>query len=304
MQLTKPWQEFNSQISRFINQGLEIQSSSKGTSTESELEILKSKLEEWTDLVVDYLNESFGTSVNEYSRDFKHAGKNSFKIPGQQKSLDIQIKEEQNCFRSRINNLEYNLKILSIADAIVRPDEVDLAAREGLDTDEILDLLVSKLYDLYDDNYYPIKNILEVNGVHLSRTSEDRELGHTLENLGLVSLQNTRVMYAQLTVEGKLRVERSRKSQKPDYSTIPDDQHELNNRINEIFERLEQLGVGQQVIFEEIEDLRNLYPKLTKKNWGELLKGKVIDLGLSKVISIETARFIFNKLTDQGLNLL
>ena len=50
--------------------------------------------------------------------------------------------------------------------------------------------------------------------------------------------------------------------------------------------------------------LRNLQTKLPKKTWGQLLKGKLLDLALSEIISKETATYIYENLTNDHFKLL
>lgn len=64
-----------------------------------------------------------------------------------------------------------------------------------------------------------------------------------------------------------------------------------------ILEELEKQGFGQQIIFEEIEDLKNHF-NLGKKNWFQLLKGKVIDLTLKKVLNKTIVQEIYNQLSE------
>ncbi|WP_028873171.1 hypothetical protein [Psychroserpens burtonensis] len=72
---------------------------------------------------------------------------------------------------------------------------------------------------------------------------------------------------------------------------------ELHNKLNNILEKLEKQGFGQQIIFEEIEDLKNHF-NLGKKNWFQLLKGKVVDLTLKKVLDKTIVQEIYNQLSD------
>ena len=56
--------------------------------------------------------------------------------------------------------------------------------------------------------------------------------------------------------------------------------------------------VGElQVIFEEIEDLKNHF-NLGKKNWFQLLKGKVVDLTLKKILNKTIVQEIYNQLSE------
>ncbi|GAB5564107.1 MAG: hypothetical protein Wins2KO_11700 [Winogradskyella sp.] len=72
---------------------------------------------------------------------------------------------------------------------------------------------------------------------------------------------------------------------------------ELHNKLNDILEKLEKQGFGQQIIFEEIEDLKNHF-NLGKKNWFQLLKGKVVDLTLKKVLDKTIVQEIYNSLSE------
>jgi hypothetical protein len=78
--------------------------------------------------------------------------------------------------------------------------------------------------------------------------------------------------------------------------------------ITEFSEKLDNLlddiRLGQEVIFEEIQDLKEQLKNLKKKNWAELLKGKLFDLTLTKVISIETFSMIIKTITGEDLKSL
>ena len=63
-------------------------------------------------------------------------------------------------------------------------------------------------------------------------------------------------------------------------------------------------GYGQQIIFDEIDELRELTERVNKKNWFELIKAKFIDLALSGIISIETAKKTIELLTGSEISLL
>ena len=87
------------------------------------------------------------------------------------------------------------------------------------------------------------------------------------------------------------------------YDAINQSQEKLNSKIEEIIELLTKQGFGQEILFNELQELKELYPKLNKKNWGQVLKGKLIDLGIAQVINQEVAESIFKGLTEQVLRL-
>lgn len=97
--------------------------------------------------------------------------------------------------------------------------------------------------------------------------------------------------------------DKNRKKKKSNYEKINENQTEFENTIDEILSRLEKLGFGQQIIFDEIEELKNLHSQLNKKNLGQVLKGKLIDLALSKIIDNDTVSYIYNKITNETLML-
>lgn len=101
-----------------------------------------------------------------------------------------------------------------------------------------------------------------------------------------------------------LNKDKIRKKKKiSNYEKINENQTEFEGTINEILSRLEKLGYGQQIIFDEIEELKNLHSQLNKKNFGQALKGKLIDLALSKMIDNDTVSYIYNKITNETLML-
>ncbi|RRQ47904.1 hypothetical protein DZC72_16255 [Maribacter algicola] len=85
-----------------------------------------------------------------------------------------------------------------------------------------------------------------------------------------------------------------------------EEESELHKKLNDILEKLEKQGFGQQIIFEEIEDLKNHF-NLGKKNWFQLLKGKVVDLTLKKVLDKTIVQEIYNQLSegfDQAIKMI
>lgn len=80
------------------------------------------------------------------------------------------------------------------------------------------------------------------------------------------------------------------------------DKVKLDKRLDEVLERLEKLGLGQEIIFNEIDELRT-QTELKKKSWKQMLKGKMIDLSLSKLVDNDTIEWIYKTLTDESLRI-
>lgn len=81
----------------------------------------------------------------------------------------------------------------------------------------------------------------------------------------------------------------------------------INSKLDDILDKLTKVEFGQQVIFDntmdEFEDIRELLPLIGKKNAMDLIKGKLIDLGLSKAVSMEVVGEVFKTLTGSTLSL-
>ncbi|NDI97755.1 hypothetical protein GWA97_01520 [Flavobacterium sp. LaA7.5] len=69
-------------------------------------------------------------------------------------------------------------------------------------------------------------------------------------------------------------------------------------KLNEVLENLSELRMGQEVIFNEIDDLKQHF-NLGKKNWFDLLKGKLISLCAEKVIEEAIAKKVYNSLAKE-----
>lgn len=78
--------------------------------------------------------------------------------------------------------------------------------------------------------------------------------------------------------------------------------------VDEFSDKLDKLRdeirLGQEVNYEEIQELKELLKNLKKKNWGELLKGKLYDMVLSNVISFDIFSSIIKFITGEDLKFL
>ncbi|QKX07534.1 hypothetical protein HN014_04095 [Aquimarina sp. TRL1] len=78
---------------------------------------------------------------------------------------------------------------------------------------------------------------------------------------------------------------------------------ELHQRIDSVLERLDKLGFGQEIIFEEIEELKGKSKKISKKDLKMMLIGKIVSFGMGK-IDTELAAQIFEEITNVDLTKL
>lgn len=270
--------------------------------SEKELEEFSSQYKLWKTEILDYLISKFSRD-NYYVLNFRPSI-NRFHIQGQQKPIEQQIREKKEDLNSDIRYLKFILEMISVSDKYTKPQEIDLSIRENYTSEEVLELLLEKLYDLYGDGMYPVIQILEGNGITLKKRREEYEYISTLEDYGYVKSSNiAKEADAQLTLAGKRYIEEKRKTVKPNYNSITDDSEEINSKIDALKKQLEKLGYGQEIIFEELEELKEYYTFLNKKSWAQLFKGKLFDLGASKVISWDIMKMMYESIVHDTLKI-
>lgn len=169
-----------------------------------------------------------------------------------------------------------------------------------IDIQEKVDFVLEKLKILFNDNFYSITTIFVLNSIE-HRNDEPEEISEILHKRGYM-IKKEKYMITdevKISIKGASYIERKIKTKRKKNANP-----NLNSKIDKIIEKLNELGFGQEVIFHELEELRDLQNKLPKKTWGQLLKGKLLDLALSEIISKETATYIFENLTSEHFKLL
>jgi hypothetical protein len=273
--------------------------------TDEELASLESMSIDWIERASTILKSSFNNPANEFFDDFRTTGRSPIRFGGQRPSLTQLAKEKKDYLLEKQWNLFGTMRLLSVLDAVVFPEKVDLNIRARYTVEEKLDLILDKLYDLYDDSNYSLTSILRGNGIIITASDEVRGFQELLNDSGYTEAQGGigSDIYARITVRGKSYVENRRKVYQETYDDLNKTESELVEIIREIKEQLIKQGLGQEVLFNELQELKDLYPKLNKKNWGELLKGKLVDLALSKVVEWDTIKFVYESLTHHTLRL-
>lgn len=214
MKLIIDWEIFSKQIDDFIAEAKTIADKENLVKDEQELNSVKAEIKNWNDKCFNFLNKSFDIERNEFAEGFYYAKEVRYNFGNQQKQFGQLKKETFEDFKSKQKTLIYYKRILSISDAIINP-HVDLESRRSYSTDEILELILLKLYDLYDDYYHSIGMILEGNGIAIKRHGEEREFAKMLEERGLVRLVHLKDVTGQLTTQGRMYVESIRKKVVP-----------------------------------------------------------------------------------------
>lgn len=79
---------------------------------------------------------------------------------------------------------------------------------------------------------------------------------------------------------------------------------EFNEKLNALEEKITKLGFGQEIIFDEIQELNELLKSLKKKNWTEIFKGKLLDLAIGKAISKDAMEMALKFITGDEIKIL
>jgi hypothetical protein len=197
-------------------------------------------------------------------------------------------------------------RILSVSDAIINPETFNLEERATMTIKQKREFILKKLYDLYDDLYYPLDDILKGNSIEMKRTSEAGEIATMLENSGYVDQiggmgSSVRI---RLTAEGAQMVEETLAPTVENYDDIRYSYAEMSAKIDEIREELKKSDLGHEILYNELQELKELYLTLNKKSWGQLLKGKLFDIALGKLVDNATIALVYEAITDHKLKLL
>ncbi|NEN24202.1 hypothetical protein G3O08_11880 [Cryomorpha ignava] len=142
------------------------------------------------------------------------------------------------------------------------------------------DYLMHKLYLVYSEDFYSVEYLLDLNGIDY-RGEEPAGLGEALRLKGYVKSTDRRNLFIKLTVKGAAYLERKVEASNKSKNQLDSD--ELIQKIDLVINKLQSLGYGHEILFNEIEELKSAASKLNKKNWMELLKGKVLDLVVDEI---------------------
>ncbi|MGY5353642.1 hypothetical protein [Wenyingzhuangia sp. IMCC45467] len=200
---------------------------------------------------------------------------------------------------NKINALQKTSDYFSISDIIKKQEKPEITSIE----DKII-FILQKLYQLFSsDNFYSISMIFDINEIEY-RDNEPIEIAENLKKRGYGIEENDYKSkdLLKISVKGAAYIERINKQNSR--IKIKKKEHEINEKIDTVLSKLSELGYGQEIIFNEIEELRTLSKKLNKKTWSQLVKGKVMDLALSQAINKETATFVYETLVDSAFKLL
>jgi len=174
-----------------------------------------------------------------------------------------------------------------------------------LKTKEKYDIILSELYP----NYGKFIEVSELLKDHQETSLDEAiDLGQALEARGYVKLSFSKTNSAvAITALGREYVEENILEDilyDPNDKMTNDEQRDLSKKLDEVIERIKKLELGQQIIhdgiIEEINDLKPLLNVLGKKDWKQLLLGKLVDAGLGQIAD-NVYQAVVDTFMDQNL---
>lgn len=269
------------------------------------LENAKKEKRSWVIETGNMLKEAFVDSENEMVDEFRNSAAHSggYIIPNAQRSVSKEIEDFKSSIKAYIDGLHSFLEDAELSDIMSDPNSVVIEQRKRFTVEEKEFFLLNKLSKKNNGNFFDIKRILESNGVEFNHYDEPLELINDLENAGMIeSMKRFDGAYAKITIQGLKYLEQNRSKLKEGENKVSEAEYEaMSSKIDEMIEALKKAGVEREILFDEMQELKELYTKLNKKNWKQIVLGKLADMALGKIIEPDTMSSIYHRLTGDLL---
>lgn len=292
--------EFEKGIQEKLDKGEELRNAN--LTSERDYSTFDHECRQWEDQTIEFLRKVFDSPDNRYVKILKNTRR-------PKKSQNPSVQELYGAWKQllkfKVNALRYIYKSIKVSDLIRTGDDELADKRKNLKAKEKKDLILKKLYEIKDMGDIEIKEIFDGNGIPYNTKGEIHEWARYLEDLRMIKLSETdESAEVQLSLDGQEYIEDLMDIKEEDTkSENQQDLKSLYKKIDEIIEKLEKLDVEHEVLFEEMEDLKYWASKMSNKNWKQLLKGKLIDIGVSFGIDKVELNGFYKYLTDEILKL-
>lgn len=223
---------------------------------------------------------------------------NSYKL----EQIKTDLKE---AIKGNVEGVRYICQMAESSDILYNSHLIDFENRGGFSIKQKRDFILKKLVEFKLETSVDIKLIFKMNGI----IATDNEI---VENIDIlikkklvrrISDQARLRTHVIITTLGREHVEESNK-EKVGKGTPKKDIEKLNKKIDEIIELLHRNNDGNEILFDELQEMKAASSKLDLKNWHQLLKGKLISLASDKTADVtkELAAEIYESLAS-SLNL-
>ncbi|MDB4925525.1 hypothetical protein [Mucilaginibacter sp.] len=254
--LTKPWEQFRAELHQYVNKGNALKN--QPVNSDEEFTEIESKRLSWDRDGFEWLKNSFNNEINPLVIELNNIAANNFTVHFSSPSLKDQLFQFAGRIQTKVNFLLLKERLFSISDAIISPGLLQLNERAGMTLKQKQRFILEKLFDLYDDNFYPIEDILVGNGIKLNRNSEADELATTLKKSGHLEIRQFlgQKVTAQLTAKGAMLIEESRQPVLENYDDIRFSAAELSKKIDDLKAGLDKLGLATKYYITKCRNLK------------------------------------------------
>lgn len=301
MKLRVKWKSFRSQISLYLKAARDILSIELSNRDDIFYNQVVESIDSWKSDCHSYLRTSFDTSNNEYAHSFYLAKPVGLYIKAGNKEGQSKIDQAIAELKAKHKQLEHILRILSVSDAVILPELIELDIRAAYSKKEIKELLLDKLYYLHDKNSYAIQSILRGNGIFINERNELIDIIKELDNDGYIKVNYSGIISARLTVSGMAYVENKRSFGLINTFVYSKLGYDEEARIINKGEISNLLLYENDVLICELKELKSLYHRLKGEKWAELLKIKLTDLESASIINKKTMHKIYRYMTNEKL---
>jgi hypothetical protein len=270
IRLKVKWKIFYNQINDYIKEAEDILKLKKEYCTTKGYEYTFNKINSWINNCYSYLKSSFNLSNNVYAERFYSEKCYDFYAEGDKSKVQHKFDEIFRNLSAKKISLERSLRILSVSDAIIQPELVDLELRKSYNIKEIAALLFDKLYHLYDNIYYPIFEIISGNGIKLKQYHELLKLIKKYETDLYINLINTSSVCGKLTKKGRDAEEKKRMFDFYD-KCCNTQQEDLDAAQTDLNENLDNPDLSQNYMRKELENLKLLNSIIFKNDTNSLV---------------------------------
>lgn len=184
LKLIIPYPDFQEKVDDFIAEMLEL-SKYRANSLE-DVAFFEELNKSFNNSVFTFLQTAFNQENNSFYQEYKYL-RNKFHFSNtQNKDWNQQLSGLKYDNNQRINILKGYKKTLKICDVIRNDSNIDLEERLNMTIGQVQAFVLEKLYQVFDDSYYPITQILTGNGIPLKRLSYATDISDELKQYGLI----------------------------------------------------------------------------------------------------------------------
>lgn len=309
-------EQFLPEAAEIISQGRAILKSPTVYTEQGYKQFLDSA-DSWLEKLHTWFTQIFVDADNPLVEELNAADYVPFQPSGVPPNYTSLMHSQIETMEAKLSLLEQYKRTFPAYDLLTNPENVDLLERKNWDEDQKQLFILQSLQKLRGDSMDSIEDLFTYNGLEPSYTYEIREICKELADQGFIEwlpygggLNQARLLPAGnrylKQLAGSMK-QNDEAAEKPTKSEI----EQMRQRIDDLIEELnkksgdnQNVMNGLEIVFNELQELKELFPSMKKKNWGEIVLGKLGTMVMDKVLDTETIQELYQKLTGHELKSL